>query len=119
MGLGDTVLILGAGQRGLAAVLASRVAGAGTIIVTGLSRDAGKLALAQEFGADVGHRRGGRGHRSAGGRRSPAASGADVVLELTPMATQPIRDALAAVRWGGRVVLAGLKGGRRPSCPPT
>jgi threonine dehydrogenase-like Zn-dependent dehydrogenase len=50
-GLGDTVLILGAGQRGLAAVLAARTAGSGTIIVTGLSRDAGKLALARQ--ADV------------------------------------------------------------------
>ena len=35
-----------------------------------------------------------------------------VALELTPMAAQPIRDALHAVRWGGRVVLAGLKGGQ-------
>ena len=45
VGLGDTVLILGTGQRGLAAVLASRTAGAGTIIVTGLGRDAGKIVL--------------------------------------------------------------------------
>jgi threonine dehydrogenase-like Zn-dependent dehydrogenase len=80
--------------------------------VTGLSRDAGKLALAREFGADhaidveaadtvarVGEITGG--------------AGVDVVLELTPMAAQPIRDALHAVRWGGRVVLAGLKGGRQ------
>src|SRR5215510_8822544 len=50
--LGSTVLILGAGQRGLAAVLAARAAGAGTIIVTGLARDGFKLGLAQEFGAD-------------------------------------------------------------------
>jgi threonine dehydrogenase-like Zn-dependent dehydrogenase len=108
--LGDTVLILGTGQRGLAAVLASRVAGAGTIIVTGLSRDAGKLALAREFGADYtidveAEDTVDRVREITGG------SGADVVLELTPMAAQPIRDALQAVRWGGRVVLAGLKGG--------
>ncbi len=110
VGLGDTVLILGAGQRGLAAVLASRVAGAGTIIVTGLSRDAGKLALAREFGADYtidveAEDTVDRVREITGG------SGADIVLELTPMAAQPIRDALQAVRWGGRVVLAGLKGG--------
>ena len=37
VGLGDTVLVLGAGQRGLAAVIAARAAGAGTIIVTGLA----------------------------------------------------------------------------------
>jgi len=111
VGLGSTVLILGAGQRGLAAVLASRAAGAGTIIVTGLSRDAGKLALAREFGADVtidveAEDTVTRVREVTGG------FGVDVVLELTPMADQPVRDALQAVRWGGRVVLAGLKGGR-------
>jgi threonine dehydrogenase-like Zn-dependent dehydrogenase len=111
VGLGSTVLILGAGQRGLSAVLASRAAGAGMIIVTGLARDAGKLALAREFGADVtidveAEDTVSRVRELTGG------VGADVVLELTPMADQPIRDALAAVRWGGRVVLAGLKGQR-------
>ena len=32
-----------------------------------------------------------------------------VVLDLTPMAAQPVRDAIESVRVGGRVVLAGLK----------
>jgi len=111
VGLGDTVLILGAGQRGLAAVLASREAGARTIIVTGLSRDAGKLALAREFGAD--HTIDVEAEDTVVRvREITGGDGVDVVLELTPMADQPIRDALHAVRWGGRVVLAGLKGGR-------
>jgi len=112
VGLGSTVLILGAGQRGLAAVLASRAAGAGTIIVTGLARDAGKLALAREFGADhtidvEAEDTVERVMEITGG------TGTDVALDLTPMAAQPVRDALNAVRWGGRVVLAGLKG-RQP-----
>src|SRR5438445_213625 len=51
-GPGDTVLVLGPGQRGLASVLAARAAGADQIIVTGLSRDSKKLALARELGAD-------------------------------------------------------------------
>jgi len=115
-GLGDTVLVLGAGQRGLAAVLAARTAGAGTIIVTGLGRDAGKLALAREFGAD---------HTIDVEAEDTVArvlditggAGADIVLELTPMALPPILDAVHAVRWGGRVVLAGLKGGRAVELP--
>ena len=46
------MLILGPGQRGLTSVVAARAAGADTIIVTGLTRDAAKLALAKELGAD-------------------------------------------------------------------
>jgi threonine dehydrogenase-like Zn-dependent dehydrogenase len=109
--LGDTVLVLGAGQRGLAAVLASRTAGAGTIIVTGLARDAYKLELARDFGADYTINVEGTDTVERV-REITGGTGADVVLELTPMADQPTRDALDAVRWGGRVVLAGLKGGR-------
>src|SRR5437899_1031404 len=47
-GPGDSVLVLGPGQRGLASVIAARAAGADTIIVTGLSRDARQLAPARE-----------------------------------------------------------------------
>jgi threonine dehydrogenase-like Zn-dependent dehydrogenase len=111
VGLGDTVLVLGAGQRGLAAVIAARAAGAGTIIVTGLATDAHKLALAREFGAD---------HTivvdetDTVQRVTELTDGqlADVTLELTPMATEPVTDAILATRHGGRVVLAGLKGGK-------
>ena len=92
-------------------MIAAKARGAGTIIVTGLAKDEGKLALAREFGAD---------HtinveeEDTVSRVAEITGGAlaDVVLELTPMAVAPIRDALNAVRWGGRVVLAGLKGGR-------
>ncbi len=111
--LGDTVLILGPGQRGIAAVIAARAAGAGTIVVTGLARDSAKLALAKEFGADhtinvEAEDTVTRVTEITGGRL------ADLVLELTPMAHEPVRDALHAVRPGGRVVLAGLKGRSRP-----
>src|SRR5204862_3488422 len=51
-GPGDIVLVLGPGQRGLASAIAARAAGADQIIVTGLTRDASKLALAKELGAD-------------------------------------------------------------------
>lgn len=106
---GDTVLILGPGQRGLASLIACREAGAGTVIVTGLSRDAHKLALARELGAT---------HTIDAERESVVARvkeitggrGADVVVEVTAVATQPIVDAIDCASLGGRVVLAGVKG---------
>jgi threonine dehydrogenase-like Zn-dependent dehydrogenase len=112
--LGDTVLVLGAGQRGIASVIASRAAGAGTIIVTGLAADRHKLSLAREFGADHTIVVDGPDAEDTVERVREITSGAmaDVVLELTPMATEPVTDALLAARHGGRVVLAGLKGGR-------
>jgi len=110
-GLGDTVLVLGCGQRGLASVIAARTVGAGMIIVTGLTRDRRKLELARELGADhtIDVE---REDTVARVREITGGAMADVVLELTPMATQPVLDALQAVRHGGRVVLAGLKGRR-------
>lgn len=52
--LGDTVVVQGPGQQGLAAAVTARDAGADKVIVTGLSRDAHRLALAQKLvGADV------------------------------------------------------------------
>jgi threonine dehydrogenase-like Zn-dependent dehydrogenase len=107
--LGSSVLVQGAGQRGLAAILASKYVGAGLIIATGLARDEKKLALAREFGADytinVDEE-----NVVTRVRELTGGDGADVVLDLTPIAQQPVRDAMDAVRWGGTVVLAGLKG---------
>lgn len=109
---GAIVAVFGAGQRGIAAAMASKAAGAQQVIVTGLAKDAHKLALALEFGADATIQADtedvpARVSELTGGR------GADVVLDLTPMAAQPVRDALASVRSGGTVVLAGLKSGRK------
>jgi len=119
VGLGDTLVVLGAGQRGLAAVIAAKAAGAGTVVVTGLEKDAHKLAAAREFGADHTVVVDGPDGQNVvevvldltGGR------GADVALELTPMAAGPVVDALKVVRHGGRVVLAGLKGGADIAVP--
>lgn len=109
--LGDTVLVLGCGQRGIASVIVARTAGASTVIVTGLDRDRRKLELAREFGADhtINVEQEDTVERV---REITDGRLCDVVLELTPMATQPVLDAVESVRHGGRVVLAGLKGGR-------
>src|SRR3954454_24880344 len=49
--VGDTVVIFGPGQRGLACVIAAAEAGAGRIIVVGRGRRPWKLQLALELGA--------------------------------------------------------------------
>ena len=106
---GDSILILGPGQRGLTSTIAADTLGANEIIVTGLERDADKLALAEEFGAtatiDVeSDDPVERVMEITDGR------GVDRVVDVTPIATQPVLDAIDAVRPGGVVVLAGLKG---------
>jgi threonine dehydrogenase-like Zn-dependent dehydrogenase len=108
-GPGDTVLILGPGQRGLASVIAARAAGADRIIVTGLTRDQHKLALARELGADevIDVE---REDARARVQEITAGRGADVVVEVSSYAPQPVAEALYYVANGGRIVLAGVKG---------
>lgn len=109
--VGETVLILGGGQRGLACVVAAVESGASQIIVTGLRSDAFKLEIARKLGATttlivedsdvpavVAELTGGRG--------------VDLVCDTTPYVFEPIQDAIRAVRPGGRIVLSGLKDSR-------
>ena len=107
--LGDTVLILGSGQRGLGAVVAAREAGASKIIVSGTSRSPYKLRLAEALGAD---------HTIEADKEDlpnevmeiTAGRGVDVVLDVVPIEGQPVVDAVSVARIGATIVLGGIKG---------
>src|SRR6266545_2572796 len=105
---GDRVVILGAGQRGLCCVIAARAAGAGQIVITGLSRDAHKLALARELGADVTIDV--ETEDVVASAREATGGGAEVVVDTTPYAPQSLNHAVAIALRKGRIVVAGLKG---------
>ncbi|MFC7401846.1 zinc-binding dehydrogenase [Citricoccus sp. GCM10030269] len=114
VGMGDTLVILGAGQRGLGALIAAKAAGASKVIITGLESDRHKLSVAEQLGADHTVVVDGPNGQDIVDVVAELTDGrmADVSLDLTPMAAGPVTDALKVVRHGGRVVLAGLKGGR-------
>jgi threonine dehydrogenase-like Zn-dependent dehydrogenase len=108
---GQSVLVLGAGQRGLACVAAARAAGAGMIVATGRCRDAHRLAAARSLGADVTVDVDESDVESVV-RDATGGAMVDVAIDASAGATTPVLQALACVRPEGTVVLAGLKGGR-------
>ena len=109
-GPGDRVVILGAGQRGLCCVIAARAAGVRQIVITGLTRDAHKLALARELGADVTINV--EEEDVVARAREATGGGAEVVVDTTPYAPQSLNHAIAIAVRKGRIVVAGLKGQR-------
>jgi threonine dehydrogenase-like Zn-dependent dehydrogenase len=107
-GPGDRVVILGAGQRGLCCVIGARAAGARQVVVTGLGRDAAKLALARELGADATVNA--ETDDVVASVREATGGGAEVVVDTTPFAPQSLNHAVAIAVRRGRIVVAGLKG---------
>jgi len=104
----DRVVILGVGQRGLCCVIAARAAGAKQVVITGLGRDADKLALARELGADAAIDV--EKHDVVASVRDATGGGAEVVVDTTPYAPQSLNHAVAIAVRKGRIVVAGLKG---------
>jgi threonine dehydrogenase-like Zn-dependent dehydrogenase len=106
--IGDTVVILGPGQRGLASVIACKEAGAGKIVVTGLARDQKKLALAAEFGATLTINVDEQDPVKVV-REITGGKGADVVVDVAAYSTSTIPQAIDMVKRAGTVILAGVK----------
>ena len=107
--MSDSVLVMGCGQRGLASVWALRRAGVSNIIVTGLARDRAKLDLARRLGAS---------HTIVADQENTVdrvmafthGRGVDVAIDVVPGSPQPVIDAVEAIRVGGTIVVAGIKG---------
>lgn len=99
----DTVVIVGAGTIGLLTLMAARLAGAGTIIVT--DKSAHRLNMAQRLGADV---------TINIEQEQPLplvqnltdGTGADAVIEAVGFSAT-VQQALSLVRPGGRVTWIG------------
>jgi threonine dehydrogenase-like Zn-dependent dehydrogenase len=103
--LGDKVVILGPGAQGLASVIAAKESGARPIMVTGMSKDAHKLKLAQEFGADF-TLEVEREDVAARVKEITEGKGADLVIECTGT-PESLRSAFGLLRPEGRLVIAG------------
>jgi len=100
---GDTVMVIGCGAVGLAAVQGARLAGAGAIIAVDL--DAAKLALAAKMGATEGVNAS-KEDVAAFGRRATGGRGVDVVIEAAGSAAA-FRNTTEAVRPGGQIIWLG------------
>ncbi len=110
--IGDTVVIFGAGQRGIACVAAAREAGAAHVAVIARRQSAHRLKLAEEFGADALIYA--ESDVVAEVRELTHGEGADVIVDVTAEALDPIAKAVEMARVGGTIVLAGVKGPRAP-----
>jgi threonine dehydrogenase-like Zn-dependent dehydrogenase len=112
--MGEHVVILGPGQRGILAALTAKEAGAKTVTVTGLPQDKDRLALARKLGADAVVDVGSE-DLVARVRDITGGEMADLVLDMSAGSTEPILQAVEIARPGGRIVLAGLKNGKAVS----
>lgn len=107
---GSIVAVLGPGVRGLSACAAAKDAGAAFVMVTGMGpRDAERLRVAREFGADLGV----DVATDDPVRALRAATGgalADVVIDVTAKSPAAFGQAVQLAARGGTVVVAGTRG---------
>jgi threonine dehydrogenase-like Zn-dependent dehydrogenase len=113
-GPGQTIVIQGPGQQGLGCVIAAKVSGVDTIIVSGLARDEHRFAAARALGAthtvavDTDNLEA-KVRDITGGRM------ADIVIEATAAGPEIVNTSMALLRRGGKLMLAGRKGGPVPN----
>ncbi len=107
--LGQTVVVLGAGQRGLACGIVAKAVGAETVIMTGLTKDENKLSIARELGIDatIDVQREDVVERV---REVTGGGMADVVIDVVPNVPTTFTDALELAKHRGTVVIAAMKG---------
>jgi threonine dehydrogenase-like Zn-dependent dehydrogenase len=111
VGYGSSVLIQGPGQQGMCCAMAASQAGASLVIVTGTSRDARRLEVAQSMGAT---------HVIDVQNDDPfervmeitEQRGVDVVVDC--VGGEGWNKSLAALAKGGRVVTCGATAGANP-----
>lgn len=109
--VGRSLVVQGPGQHGLGCVVAGVEAGMEPIVVVGLAQDRHRLDVARRLGATAVVQADHEDAVAAVGRLT-AGRGADVVVDVTPVATRPVELAIEMVATRGVVVLAGSKQGQ-------
>ena len=114
---GDTVVVQGPGQQGIANLLAARSAGAERVVVAGLSRDGDRLDVARRLGADMTVEADVDDLAEVvlditGGR------GADVVVDCSGGGGMTLVSGARAVRKRGKLVAASGAAKSAPPAPP-
>ena len=107
-GPGQTVVVLGPGQQGLACVVAAKAAGARTVIAVGLARDAHRLAVAQRLGADLSVQSDVEPLETVV-REATGGALADLVIDVSSGGAPVVNGALELIRKRGTLLLASYK----------
>jgi threonine dehydrogenase-like Zn-dependent dehydrogenase len=106
---GQSLAVLGPGQRGLASVMAGRYSGASFVAVTGMPSDDYKMALAKKLGADLAIDVT-KEDPVAKVRDATKGDGIDVVVDTTPYSAQATMQGMEMLKPGGTLIIAGVKG---------
>jgi len=109
--LGQHVAIIGAGPIGLLCARLAKLSGATRVFVA--DRLSWRLALAERWGCEAVSVGGGGGAEGEAIVRSTEGRGVDVALEAAWSDDAAVRDAVDALRPGGRLVIVGIAGDDR------